>query len=60
MDINKPGDIAALGLSLAEAKLLLAEVRREIVAAQTKAHAARIRALTPARRTRLILVVERR
>ena len=44
MEINKPddlGDIATLGLSLAEAKLLLAGVQREIVAAQTRAHAAR-------------------
>lgn len=44
MEINKPddlGDIATLGLSLAEAKLLLAGVQREIVAAQTRAHAVR-------------------
>jgi hypothetical protein len=37
MEINKPddlADIAHLGLSLAEAKLLLAGVQREIVAAQ--------------------------
>jgi hypothetical protein len=44
MEINKPddlGDIAALGLSLAEAKLLLAGVQREFVAAQARAHAVR-------------------
>jgi hypothetical protein len=35
------GDIATLGLSLAEAKLLLAGVQREIVAAQTRARAVR-------------------
>jgi hypothetical protein len=45
MEINKPddlGDIATLGLSLAEAKLLLAGVQREIVAAQTRARGGRI------------------
>ena len=44
MEINKPddlADIAHLGLSLAEAKLLLAGVQREIVAAQARAHAVR-------------------
>lgn len=44
MKINKPddlGDIATLGMSLAEAKLLLAGVQREIVAAQARAHAVR-------------------
>jgi hypothetical protein len=44
MEINKPGDlgeIAHLGLSPAEAKLLLAGVQREIVAAQARAHAVR-------------------
>jgi hypothetical protein len=44
MEINKPddlADIAHLGLSLAEAKLLLAGVQREIVAAQARAHALR-------------------
>ncbi len=44
MEINRSddlGDIAALGLSLAEAKLLLAGVQREFVAAQARAHAVR-------------------
>jgi hypothetical protein len=44
MEINRPDDlghIAALGLSLAEAKLLLAGVQREFVAAQARAHAVR-------------------
>ncbi len=44
MEINKPddlADIAHLGLSLAEAKLLLVGVQREIVAAQARAHALR-------------------
>jgi hypothetical protein len=44
MEINKPddlSDIADLGLSLAEAKLLLAGVQRDIVAAQARAHAIR-------------------
>jgi hypothetical protein len=44
MEINKPddlGDIAHLGLSLGEAKLLLAALQREIVAAQAIAHAVR-------------------
>jgi hypothetical protein len=35
------GDIADLGLTLSEAKLLLANVQREIVAAQAKDHAVR-------------------
>jgi hypothetical protein len=42
LEIKKPDnlfDIADLGLSLAEAKLLLAGVQREIVAAQARAHA---------------------
>ena len=44
MEINRPGDlgdIASLGLMLAEAKRLLAGVQREIVAAQAKEHAVR-------------------
>jgi hypothetical protein len=44
MEINKPddlSDIADLGLSLAEAKLLLAGVQRDLVAAQARAHAVR-------------------
>jgi len=44
MEINRPGDlhdIANLGLTLAEAKLLLADVQREIVAAQAREHAVR-------------------
>ena len=44
MEISKPddlGNIAHLGLSLAEAKLLLAGVQREIIAAQARAHAVR-------------------
>ncbi len=44
MEINRPGDladIADLGLTLAEAKLLLAGVQREIVAAQAREHAVR-------------------
>ena len=39
MEINRPddlGDIADLGLTLAEGKLLLAGVQREIVAAQAR------------------------
>ena len=42
MEINKPDDlrdIAHLGLNLAEAKLLLANLQQEIVAAQAKTHA---------------------
>jgi len=44
MEINRPGnlvDIANLGLTLSEAKRLLAGVQREIVAAQIKEHAVR-------------------
>jgi len=44
MEINQPGDladIANLGLTLSEAKRLLAGVQREIVAAQAKEHAVR-------------------
>jgi hypothetical protein len=44
MEINRPdslGDIADLGLTLAEAKLLLASVQQEIVAMQARDHAAR-------------------
>jgi hypothetical protein len=44
MEINKPddlSDIVDLGLSLAEAKLLLEGVQRDIVAAQARAHAIR-------------------
>ena len=44
MEINRPGDlgdIASLGLTLAEAKRLLAGVQQEIVAAQTREHAVR-------------------
>src|SRR4051812_28784996 len=44
MKINRPedlGDIADLGLTLAEAKLLLGGLQREIVAAQAKSHAVR-------------------
>ncbi len=44
MQISRSGDlrdIAGLGLTLAEAKLLLAGVQREIVAAQARDHAVR-------------------
>ena len=44
LEIIRPddlGDIADLGLTLTEAKLLLADVQQEIVAAQAKRHAAR-------------------
>jgi hypothetical protein len=44
MEITKPddlGDIGNLGLSLAEAKLLLAGVQQEVVAAQARDHAVR-------------------
>ena len=44
MEIDRPGDlgaIASLGLTLAEAKRLLAGVQREIVAVQAKEHAVR-------------------
>jgi len=44
MEINRPDDlvdIANLGLTLAEAKRLLAGVQREIVAAQAREHADR-------------------
>ena len=44
MRIARPGDLtdlAALGLTLAEGKQLLAGVQREIVAAQARVHAAR-------------------
>ncbi len=44
MEINRPddlGDIADLGLTLAEGKLLLAGIQRELVAAQARDHAVR-------------------
>ena len=44
LEIGQPndlGDIANLGLTLAEAKPLLAGVQREIVAAQAREHAVR-------------------
>ena len=44
IEINKPddrGDIARPGLSLTEAKLLLAGAQREIVAAQARSRAVR-------------------
>jgi hypothetical protein len=44
MEINRPddlGDIADLGLTLAETKRLLARLQQEIVAAQVREHAAR-------------------
>ncbi len=44
MEINRPGDlvdVANLGLTLSEAKRLLAGVQREVVAAQIKEHAVR-------------------
>ncbi len=44
MEIHRPddlGDIANLGLTLAEAKRLLAGIQREIVAAQAREHAVR-------------------
>ena len=44
MEIHQPGDlcgIAASGVTLAEAKRLLAGVQREIVATQSKDHAVR-------------------
>jgi len=44
LEISRPDDlvdIANLGLTLAEAKLLLAGVQREIVAAQARTHAVR-------------------
>ncbi len=44
MEISRPGnlrEIANLGLTLAEAKRVLARVQREIVAAQVKEHAVR-------------------
>jgi len=44
MEISRPdslGDIADLGLTLANARLVLAGVQREIVAAQARVHAAR-------------------
>jgi hypothetical protein len=44
MEINRPddlGDIADLGLTLAEGKLLLAGIQKEIVAAQARDHAVR-------------------
>jgi hypothetical protein len=44
MEINRPddlGDIADLGLTLAEGKLLLAGIQREIVEAQARDHAVR-------------------
>src|SRR5260370_38908480 len=44
MKINRPddlGDIADLGLTLAEGKLLLAGIQREIVAPQARDHAVR-------------------
>ena len=47
MEINRPcdlGDIANLGLTLAEAKQLLARVQQAVVAAQARQHAALRRA----------------
>ena len=44
MEINRPDDlvdVASLGLTLAEAKRLLARVQQEIVAAQARDHAVR-------------------
>ena len=44
MEISRPdglGDIAHLGLTLSEAKQLLASVQREIVAAQARDHVVR-------------------
>ena len=44
MEISRPdglGDIAKLGLTLSEAKLLLANVQREIAAAQARDHIVR-------------------
>jgi hypothetical protein len=44
MTINRPddlGDLANLGLTLAEGKLLLAGIQQEIVAAQARGHAIR-------------------
>ena len=44
MEINRPddlGDLANLGLTLAEAKRLLARVQQEVVAAQARDHAVR-------------------
>jgi hypothetical protein len=44
IEISKPddlGDIASLGLTLTEAKQLLARVQREISAAQAREHAVR-------------------
>jgi hypothetical protein len=44
MEINRPGDLgdmADLGLTLAETKRLLARLQQEIVAAQVREHAAR-------------------
>ena len=44
MEISRSGDlrdVASLGLTLAEAKLLMAGVQREIVAAQARSHAVR-------------------
>jgi hypothetical protein len=49
MEINRPddlGDIANLGLTLAETKRLLARLQQEIVAAQVSKHAARRPACT--------------
>ena len=46
LKISRPddlGDIANLGLTLAEGKLLLANLHQEIVAAQAKGHAVRRR-----------------
>jgi hypothetical protein len=46
IEIDEPddlGDIAHLGLSLAEAKLLLAGVQRQIVAAQARSYVIRRR-----------------
>ena len=39
MEINRPGDLAGLGLTLAEAKRLPASLQQEIVAAQARTHA---------------------
>jgi hypothetical protein len=39
--IARPGDLASLGLTLADGKRLLAGVQRELVAAQARAHAVR-------------------
>jgi len=67
MEINRPddlGDIANLGLTLSEAKRLLAGVQRKIVAAQAREYAPEARSptachmMTPSGRRKAVIVAQ--